>query len=160
MINSKGQLTSKIFVYMIALIVAGVVLLIGYRLIGDIGEKSNGAAFVRFTTKLSEDIESISYEQGSVKTEKYILPSNFGRVCFVDLDNINDTNYLNGYPIIKDSVESKTKKNVFLLGGDDFETFYIDDLSLNYPYFHCFNSSIVNIRMEGIGDGTLIEPTP
>ena len=157
----KSQIQSKIFIYMLAIMIGGMVLLFGYRVINEMNEKSDKVAFIRFTNKLNEDVESISYEPGSVKTEKYMLPANFGRICFVDLDNIQDTSYLNGYPIVKDSVESKAQKNVFLLKGDNFETFYVESLHLNDPYFHCVDSGrTINIRMEGLGDGTIILPPP
>lgn len=146
---------------MLAIIIGGSILLFGYKIISEMNEKADRAAFVKFKTTLTEDIESISYEPRSVKTEKYNIPSSFGRVCFVDLYNINDLSYLDAYPIIKDSVKSKTQANIFLIKENNIEPLYINGLQLNDPFFHCIEAGrTINVRMEGTGDGTIIQPPP
>jgi len=156
--NKKGQIQSKIFILILALIIGGMIILFGYNAIKEMNEKGDRAAVIRFTTKLSEDVTSLSSEPGSVKTEKYGFPSSFDRICFVDLQQIQDLTYLNSYPLIKDSVKSQAEANIFFLKDNTMETAYIEGLRLGDPYFNCVDSGkTVKVKMEGNGDGTFIE---
>ena len=155
------MIQAQIFVYILILIIAGLIVLFGYRAVTSLKQKSSQISLVQFENKLKNDIETIAIKAGTVKTEKYSLPSGYSEVCFVDLEHINPDDIMN-HPLIKDSVESNAAQNVFLIGPDSFETYYIKALQIsNYPYFSCHNIMMgtIELQIEGKGDAAAVRPS-
>lgn len=160
-VNSKKGVIfeGKTVVYIIAGILAVLFLVFGYRMIGSIGEKGEQAFLVKFKSELEKDIGSVGFDIGSVKIEKYGVPSTFDEICFVDLRDVV-VSYLGNYSIIQDSVESGANKNVFLMGEGGFETMYIEDLGVFYwPHYSCLSTrtGIIELEIEGVGHGAAVK---
>lgn len=160
-VNSKKGVIfeGKTVIYIIAGIIAVLFLVFGYRMIEDIGEKGRQAFLVKFKSELDDDIGSVGFEIGSVKIEKYDVPSNFDEVCFVDLVHV-DVSDLGDYPIIQNSVESGANKNIFLMGEQGFETMYIEDLGVFYwPHYSCLSprTGKIELEIEGVGYGAAVK---
>jgi hypothetical protein len=160
--QKRGQIPSQIFVYILALIIVAMILLFGYKAISNMQKRGEQVVLIQFKTQLKNDVERLSSDYGSVRIGKYKLPSGFDEICFVDLKNVNPSDIMN-HPIIKDSVESGVKENIFLLGKSNFDSIYVEDLELSsYPYFSCISSKIgsVELRIEGKGNAAVIKTPP
>lgn len=156
-IKKKSQIASQPILYILFIIIFAFVLLLGYQFVKDIGKKEERTTLIFLKTQLASDINSVDY--GDIKIEKYNVPTSIDEICFVDLNKVNPSDIMN-HPMIKDSVESGVKENIFLKGKKYFETIYVEDLVLsNYPYFSCIQSKIgsVKLRIEGKGNIAVIK---
>ena len=114
-------------------IVAGVVIIVLLVLIFT--QLGGGEGVGAFEKDLKKDLSSASLT-GAV-TKSYELPSGYGEICFVDLENINMLDIVDK-PTIKSSVVAGIGNNVFLFGREEFKSFYIEDIKVSsYPYYNC-----------------------
>lgn len=148
----KSQL-SNIFVYLLTIIVVSFILIYGYTQIAKIREQGKKAAYIKFETELGSIVEtSISY--GNVRLEEVEVPAGYREVCFVSsypsiLSSLSGTNH----PIIENSVESKAKKNIFLVEKITKESFFIDKIKVSGDLICIPNTAgRLRIKLEGKGD--------
>ena len=107
--------------------------------------------FIQFKNKLERDLNSVNYRDRIFK--EYTLPEGFNELCFIDLQNVKSEDIIN-HGIIQDSVESKVKKNIFIIGDDNFESIYVESLAVSgYPFYSCTQADKGNIEIEIIGQG-------
>ena len=159
----RGQLPSQPLVYILGLIILSLILFYGYRSIRTVQEPAETIAVERFKAELARDISTISNEYGSVINEDYWLPDGFNEICLVDLVGIDkvNPNHLVVHPLVKDSVMSSVKDNVFIIGPQQFEGFYVEELNLPPPHFVCRKTDdrYIRLQFEGRGDSaTVITP--
>ena len=150
--KKEGIISSQIFIYVLAIIIFSALLLFGYKAINEQRNKEEKIVLVQFQTRLSNDIKAYSGDYGSVKKDTYSLPSAYNELCFVDVKNADPQDIIN-YPVIKDSVESEAKSNIFLIRDDGFEKFYTDDLTLKGYPFACVSLEKENVELEVEGKG-------
>ena len=156
----KAQIQGQVFIYILTLIIAGAVLLYGYNAITSIKERADQVELVNFKTKLKSDFETISSDYGSVKTKTYSVPSKVKEICFYQEDEDpaipDDLN-----PLIIDSIVDNTSNNVFLVISNAIEPMKLARIEINNPNYDIFcieiNSPRLSLRLEGRGDGVLIE---
>ena len=157
--QKKGVFTGgRVIVYAVILVVAVLFIVFASRMIVDVGEKGQQVVLMGFKNKLDKDVQSIGFEMGSVKVESYNIPSTFNEVCFVDLEHVNLFWLEN--PLVEDSVSSGGNKNVFLIGKNSFESFYVEDLGVfYYPHHTCIytRTGTFELETEGTGDGAAIK---
>ncbi|MEK6984484.1 MAG: hypothetical protein AABX33_07965 [Nanoarchaeota archaeon] len=153
----KSQLYSQIFIYILALVLISGILIFGYSTIQIFTTRGEQVACLKFKNDLSNSIESITSDFGSVKRKDLQLCSGHNKVCFVESfeqiinkDNPQGTND----PIIKDSIKSEAEKNVFLVGGDSYS---IGKISVEGDVL-CINAknNQISLRLEGMGNHVLI----
>jgi len=160
-ISKKAQV-SQIIAYLLAIVIFAMVLVFGYKAVVNIRQQAEQANYLNFQKSLEADIKSIYFDYGSVKKESYSL-SGYKEICFADLEH----GFINSYPekiisnIIKNSMESKIRKNVFLI-GDKIDSFYIEKINLTNPLSQnpeCVpvNNGKLNIKLTGQGDSSLVE---
>lgn len=151
----KAQVSSQVFVYIFAVIIVSITLLIGYKLIGSMTKGAYQKTIDTFKIDLSSAIESRSMEYGSVEKLKLNLPSEYATVCFVnsDFSTVGEID-AEKHPMIKDSVDSGTKQNVFLLKSSSIESFFVERLEVeDVTGLLCIdNINGVRIRVEGMGN--------
>lgn len=114
--NKDGQIIGQVFIYIMAAIVIGAIVLIGYWAVKNITEKSCQVEQVTFKTKI-ESFAAKHSSYGSVNKEAIIAPCNYDTVCFVDAGRIGNTT---GLPkcknrVINASVVDGDLKNIFLV---------------------------------------------
>jgi|TARA_Y100000031_G_C8231409_1_gene391074 hypothetical protein len=152
----KSQV-SQIFIYIITLLIVALVLFYGYRAIFSFKEKADTVSFIQLKNDLENMVETLSVDFGSVKVRDFTAPPDIMTVCFVtnfpSMPTLSNTEY----PLIEDSVNSKVQKNVFLIGQNVEESFYVEKVVTDSALF-CVNATgnKINLRMEGMGDHTLI----
>jgi len=156
----KAQMIGQIFTYVLSILLIGLILIYGYNAITTFREKSEQVTFVKFKNDLSNMVEIISPDYGSVKIRDFEVPGGYNKVCFVEnfpaFPSLSNT----GYPIIEDSVRSKVKKNVFLVEQRAEKSFFIGDISVENDIL-CFEviNNVVKVRFEGKGDHALLAET-
>lgn len=158
----KGQVTGQIFLYIAAVIVIGLIILFGYRMISSAGKISREAVSSDFQNSLTIDVNSLLGAYGSSTMKSYELPSDYSEICFVDVATITPT-HLEGYPVIKSSVESGAPDNVFLFGRKKFGSFTITNIRIeNFPGFYCVQPTgrIVELNLYSFGDTVTLKTGP
>ena len=158
--SKRGQLSGNVFIYIFAIIVIGLILILGYNYISKTKENIVKTDLIILKNKLTSDIGAMSSDFGSSKKVSYSLPQQT-ELCLIDLnkkDEILSTTKINSYPLIKDSIGSNVKKNAFVVSDSIFETYYIGNIEINDPYFKCLKpvAGKVSFVIEGAGNRALI----
>ena len=117
--TSKKAQAQQIFIFIIAIVIASMIFLYGYKAIRDFTKRTEEISLVRFQTELQSAVRTISPDYGSIKKLELSVPSNYEKVCFVNSE-YNDnadicTPTTEDYnPIICDAWQAGTQ-NVFLV---------------------------------------------
>lgn len=113
----KAQ-TQQVFIYLMVIIVVGAVLLIGYRSVDNILDRSCEVDISSFRGSLSSDLDQ-NTRTGRVASQEYRVPCSYSTLCFVgegaSESSLSNSNIPNS--IIPD-IEAETGNNIFLLEGD------------------------------------------
>lgn len=143
---SKAQLHAQVLVYILSIIVLGIILAFGYKMIRDMQENNEEAIFIRFRQNVIASISDMEYDYGSRRKETFKTPSGIQEVCFVDLDEKPDT----PYDVIDDSIH-QVKKNVFLCPPCT-HSFYAGNITSDSGYV-CLSvtSGRITVWLEGLG---------
>jgi len=134
--NKRGQIIGQVFIYIMAAIVIGAIILLGYWAVKNITEKSCQVEQVTFKSKI-ESLASKHSSYGSVSKETIIAPCNYETICFVDAGRIGNTTGLpNCYnKIINASVVDSDLKNIFLVTAKTTVPIgYSEYISVDDPY--------------------------
>jgi hypothetical protein len=179
----KAQITGQIFIYIMAALIFGLVLLYGYSAIGDFLKRTNQVSEIELATDLKSSIKSIASSQ-DVKQKSISVPSRFKEICFIDLNkqrfDIGNTEPELCKPTKDDGSvneeynllicnfwKSETQQNVFLLPGADIKM-YVGEIEVYkgpttpYPGYNCTSivGGKVKLRLEGKGDKTYVSEWP
>ena len=155
--KKRGQMHSRVFMYILAVIIAAFLLLFGYKMISSAKEKACETRLVILENDLKESIKSISARVGSVSDETYDVPCGIKKIYFVDLDKGLASSTFSKYPLMEDMIEGGVKENVFLIKSSDAEeSFYVGDLEIEYPHYKCFSikNEKLELFLEGYGAST------
>ncbi len=147
----------QIFIYILAIIIAGLIILYGYKAIIGFRHKAEEIALINFKTSIENDIAKIATSYGSVKIKEYDLPSSAKEVCFISSSKLGDTTFsMPDYPIIENSIKSKARQNIFLIPMAEIPI-YVENMEVENTFF-CITPSRgkITIKLEGLGNRTLI----
>lgn len=153
----------QVFIYVLTIILIGFILVYGYNAITTFGEKSEQVSFIKLKSDLSNIVEIITPDYGSVKIRSFDVPGGYNKVCFIK--NFPSFPSLSGtsYPIIEDSVNSGVKKNMFLIKEGAEESFFIGDIEVvsEDNEILCVEvvSNMITVKFEGKGDHALLAKT-
>ena len=152
----KTQLYSQIFIYILTIILVSFILVYGYNAIQNFKKRAEQVQCLKFKNDLSNSIETIISDFGSVKRKDFELCAGYTKVCFVESFEIPNLPS-NVDPIIKDSVLSNTGKNVFLVENVAKESFYAGVISVE-PDVLCVQgvNRKISLRLEGRGNHVLL----
>lgn len=156
----RGQISSNVFVYILTVIIVIVILFFGYNYVTKSRDNISKTDIISLQNKISSDIETIGVDYGTFKKVSYSIKA--GELCLFDLskkEEILNSELINFYPFIKDSINSNTNKNAFFLNKKVFESFSVGDFEIkHYPYFKCLkpSSGKMNFGIEGLGNKALI----
>ena len=169
-LNNKSQLYSQIFIYILAILLTSFILIFGYNAVKDFQARTEQVACLKFQNDLKSAVNIISSDYGSVERKDLQLCSGYKGVCFVDYE-INEENknnlqflYVNyaaepsiDDPIIKDSILSDAKKDVFFVDKIAKESFYVGKISIDGDVL-CIKAvgNKISLKLEGKGDYTLL----
>jgi hypothetical protein len=154
----RAQISSQVFIYILAAVVAGIILLVGYKAVATIIQTGGDVNMDRFKTDFETTV-AIGTTYGSQKKYEFSLPKSFDEICFVDSRDENNVfseavkNTIPGdYPFIQASVLSDANPNIFLLSkGVIKDSFYVDRLGVE-DYFLCLeNKGKLTVWLKGTG---------
>jgi hypothetical protein len=154
--NKRAQ-TQQVFIYILAILIVGAVLLFGYKSINKIMHQSCDVDQATFKTQLKQTIEqSNNYGDSARKTIK--APCEYDRLCFIN--KTADVNELSKYPSIKQEYAAGTGNNIFLVSSSKTMALYevdsvVVDGSPQKSGVLCLNSTggLFYIKLDGIGKG-------
>ncbi|PIN86736.1 hypothetical protein COV19_03300 [Candidatus Woesearchaeota archaeon CG10_big_fil_rev_8_21_14_0_10_44_13] len=162
-IGKKAQ-AEKIFMYAVALIIVGMILLFGYKAIAKLTKTSESATMAKFKNEIRNKID-IGSAYGRISTEDFETAVKYKSICFIaerDAKNLNKE-FMGDYPLAADVAESED--NAFLYDGQTIEPFKVDPFEVDENSADAYGPDaicipIVNgrfsLRLEGLGDRTLI----
>src|SRR3989338_5104862 len=108
----KAQISQNFFIFISALIIASLVIVLGYRSINKIRAEEEEIQLILLEKNLKTDIQDISY--GSVKIGRYDVPADVKQICFHSENKNNnplicsDCPKSSDYPIVADAIADNT----------------------------------------------------
>jgi len=148
----KAQIAGQIFIYVLAVVISGLILIYGYKAVLSFRETSEKTSMIKFQKDLENKFEEMATSYGDVEIVDFDI-ANVNEVCFVSTELIigktNPSGNTNN--IIKSSVESGVQKNVFLC-PDCTTSFYVGQIKVT-DNFKCFKVSAgsFKVKLEGMG---------
>ena len=76
----------QVFVFILAAVSFALIMVFGYKAIGNFLTQGEKVQFYQFKTDLETAVQRIYSEYGSVRVEQFTLPGSYEQICFVDLD--------------------------------------------------------------------------
>lgn len=152
----RAQLYSQIFVYILTIILVSFILIYGYTAVQNFRKRAEQVSCIKFKNDLSNSIESILSDFGSVKRKDLELCAGYSLVCFVEtFQNIDMPSSTD--PVIKDSILAGAGKNVFLVENIAKESFYAGNISVE-PDVLCIEAANqkISLKLEGKGNHVLL----
>ena len=80
----KAQIAGQIFIYIIAVVVVGFIIVYGYSAIKGFSDKESQVEFITLKTNVENSFKSIISDYGSIKRPDLDVPGRFRMLCFVD----------------------------------------------------------------------------
>ncbi len=160
--GKKAQISSQVFIFILAGIIMGLVLIMGSKAIISMHNKGNAVISVEFKRNLESKITDVDW--GEMKTIDISLPDNAYEVCFCGLNG-------NGYSCTPDSSrigqeiadQKKTNENktVFIVTNDRT----LSPLVIPKVYtdgMFCVGNQTRNVRVKvkGINGGNILIEKP
>jgi len=151
----KGQ-TQMIFIFIMATIIIGLIVLLGYKGIKSMMDNSEKVMINDFFIKLEKDTTSIQRLKGTTKVKTYKLPSSVMNVCFVK--SCEEKGCVINYGAVPDIIKKVKGKTVYLLDNkgsiiNSKKIKHIEIKNQNYDVFCVNNKFKIKIGLEGMGDG-------
>ncbi len=166
----KAQVAGQIFIYIIAIVVVGLIVVYGYSAIKDFRKKGEEVEHITLKTNMQNAFKSIISDYGSIKRPDFDIPGKYTMVCFVDTANkaAADSSDLcrqdgGDDPLFEPVVCSGWKigkDNVYLVpdGSESWDVGKIIFSSDNNPFagqhFMCFDvvNNKIKIQLKSLGD--------
>jgi len=170
-LSKKSMMVGQIFIYSLSLIVVGLILVFGYKIIMEFLVNSNTVEQLQFEKNVKSMVRSYSSEWGSVGYKKLVAPSSVKEICFTDynsqamtLTDCNDPTNTDFYLFIEDSYGDpsipREKKNLFLIGASSnfIESYYVGNVSLGAACnYLCVKSERGAFSLKIVGKGDHVE---
>lgn len=175
----KGQMVGQIFVYILAIVVAGGILLFGYDAIRTFGQQAEDVGFVEFKTTIERDFKDMASDFGSVKIKNYEPGKIYEEACFIDKDILDFEGKLQeqftqlfistekNRPIILDTLKTGTNYDLFLVPGEKQLDLGLIDVSVKGEAIAAvqrddallcvpIKGGKFSVRIEGTGKSTIV----
>jgi hypothetical protein len=82
--NRRAEIAGQIFIYIVAIVVVGFIIVYGYSAIRSFKEKGEQVEFITLKSDIQAAIKSIASDYGSVKRPDISIPGKYTKVCFMD----------------------------------------------------------------------------
>ena len=144
------------------LLIAAVIIFVtffGYSVVQKVSGNACNAEIAQFEISLKNLDKAVKYSSVKEFTEQ--VPCSADEIYFFDLNKEMNLDFLNHLPLLKDSVESKAEKNVFLVKDNKLMgSFYAGNLDIGFPNYICFlpKSGKINFFLEGKGTKAAVFP--
>jgi len=158
MFNKKSQGISDVFKYIIAAVLAALILGIGYKMVKLMQEKGCKAELADFEISLIELDRNVRF--GDRRMQTYQVPCSATQVYFFDRSKKIDAEKFKNIPILMDNLKTGGNSNIFVVKGSDvLRSFYAGNLQIDEHYL-CLKplSDKISIFIEGRGKSVIVEP--
>ena len=128
----KGNMLAQPFVFIMALILMGLILVFGMRSVFQINQTADIAEINKFRLNLNNQVELMyNYNVGSIKDVSLNVPMNVEKICFSNPGE-SVTSDIKG-ELFAAALEHDTINNIYLFPMDKFSkpNFKISDLRVN-----------------------------
>lgn len=157
--NRKAQVSAQVFVYILAAVVAGLILFVGAKSIMTLINEMNKVNIDDFKSDLTDTVITMSGKPESVKRYDLNLHESFEEICFVDSridgkfsDNVKNNVELAKYPSINYSIIEDAQDNVFLLKNKMWkDRFEIPKLDVEKDFLCLDNVGVITVWFRGTG---------
>lgn len=157
--KKKAQIQGQIFIYLVAIVLVSLILIYGYGAIKKMRGDIKQVSIIKFQTNLGNMVDKVALDYGSVKVynekDPLHVPSEYSFVCFADT---TDPRIVAGmvpseFPLIRDSLDSGAKENVFLVDRDLKNSLYMEKMKVKSSFF-CTPvvQGSIYLALEGFGD--------
>jgi len=156
----RGMGGYTVIKYLLIVVVTGVIVLFGYNGVLVVQEKACETELNDFLLRFQDLGKDL--RPGTVKQKNYFFPCNADRAYFIDLEDFNNEQLLDEFPIIREEVKSKTGKNVFFTRrGEIISSFAASSLDIDYPHYLCLQgiTGRMSLVVEGQGRSVKLEST-
>jgi len=150
----KAQVQARILIYVLAIFIAGMILLYGYSVVKNLLVTQESVQMLDFKKNVQDQVEALSYAFRDVRENRFQLPVKYTGLCFVNLDIADAGDKVpDNYTLIKNSVKEGARKNVFVVEGNRMgEAFTVGKIEVEND-FTCFPvvNGQVRLRFEALG---------
>ncbi len=164
MIKGKKAEPNQMFQMLMTLIVVGMIMLLGFQLIGSIFDRSEQIDYIKFQRSLVSSVDAVAADYNARQRIELSVPRGSEQLCFVDVDSVGEhtedldpriISYWNDEDYISQDQEGLVR-NVFLVGQGFFESFTISDLEIDGSGFECFSPQRSNVEFWAVGQGRTV----
>jgi len=151
----KKAQTQQVFIYIMVILVVGAILLLGYKSINDIMNKSCSVDQATFKNDFNQLLERNS-GYGDIYRTPLSVPCDVDAICFVNKTVTNPETKIT-QPLILQSYQAGASDNVFLIKGSTIIPLLArDNLNVKDQFF-CINNTAgkFSLVLEGIGKGVV-----
>ncbi|MBD3259063.1 hypothetical protein GF371_00365 [Candidatus Woesearchaeota archaeon] len=157
--KKRGQIEARIVIYVLAVFIAGTILIYGYTVIKGLVGTQEDILLLTFKEDLKAKVEEKSYEFRSSEKLTFTLPKKYTSVCYGDVRRLADNQYLinlmpPGLTLIKDSFSDSVPYNFFLMerGLIMRDAFHVGDLFIP-DNFECVNVTDGQLNLQFTAQG-------
>jgi hypothetical protein len=174
----KAQVSSQLFLYILAIVIIGLLLIFGVKYIGMLVEKVDTINVVQFKTDLETNIEKIRPNYGTWRILEFDVPAEVEEVCFFEYgilpaqpqsmpiciqSNVDEYDYIicNAWKDYENANPDGENPNVFVKPSATIDTdIILGRLEIDAgDHYLCVQAvgGMIKLKATGLGDGTRIE---
>lgn len=157
---NRGQILGQVFILILASLIFILILVYGYKAIGQFSNRSEQIALIDFQNNLANAVKSISLDFGSVKRLDLTVPSRYQQLCVLCTNSQicapSDT-FAQAHPLLVESWQGGSQ-NVFLVPLSETPILLERVEAKDGAFCTPFIQGKVSLRLEGKGDHTYIGP--
>jgi hypothetical protein len=149
----KAQVQARILLYVLAVFIAGTILLYGYTVVKNLLITQEQVQMLDFKKGVQDQVEELAYAYRDVRENRYQLPAKYTGICFADISKSDTADKAAGYTLIMDSIQDGVNKNVFLVEGKRMaDAFSVGKIEVEND-FECYPvvNGQVRLRFEAVG---------
>lgn len=153
----KKAQTSQMFVYLTTIIVVGLIVFVGGKVLNNVLNVGDEIDYIKFRNAITEKISSIATDYNAQRQIELDVPKGTKEICFVELTGDPDLSDPSKYPIMMDywndnaytaqllsgdKFKNNLPRNVFLRDSSGtIATFHIPDLTVDSGGSLCIPAS-------------------
>jgi len=165
-LKTKAQLAGQIFIYIMAAVLAIMIIAYGYKAITSFTDKTNQIAMASFKNRLESEIRTTAAKPRTITKLELVMPQKFKKFCIVDLDKRSDAedtclckkelclNQDDFNPLICDAWKDPLfpePNNAFFI--EPITPLNLPAVEIDYPGYLCLEPSPSKIILKLVGKG-------
>ena len=116
--NPKAQMAGDVLKYLLIIFASSVILIAGYMTVNTVKDRACKAEIGKFEIDLHGIEQNLRFGQKELMA--YNAPCGVDQIYFFDKNKEVNPEIFDDNPIIRNSIESKSQNNIFLVNGYTF----------------------------------------